>query len=146
MSQQSASKTIAIFEDDINIAYVLEGALELEGYKTVVVDILGVKRGKIDPVLSIKESKPDIIFFSIGAPYRLNWDFFQQIKRLEGINEIPVIITTTGKKDVTQIAGTDFPYRVIEKPFDLQDVIDTVNDEIRSQEEGNLGRGKEREF
>ena len=108
-------------------------ALENAGFRTVAAKVYEMKRGIADFGEFISQYKPDVILYDIAPPYRENWDFLQRVVLTdEAAKDCRFVITTTNKKLVREVAGTDIDvYEVSEKPYEIYALIEAVRRQLK---------------
>jgi len=145
-------KKVLVVDDDPNTVRFLSVALEENGYEAI-----GAADGKegFDKILS---EKPDLILLDIMMPRRTGFTLFKQMKKTEGMENVPVIMLTgvtaslkaqdekaddtfeqpfaglrdSLRKTIEEMKedGVDSPDFFIEKPIDPELVIDKVRELI----------------
>jgi DNA-binding response OmpR family regulator len=89
MTDQTSKKKILIIEDDTSLLMIYKTKFESEGFE--VFEATSGHQG-----LSLaSEHKPDMILLDIMLPEGMNgFDVMQQMKLIQGIENIPVILLT----------------------------------------------------
>ena len=119
MTDQHIAPTILLVEDDRDVRAALAVVLADEGF-----EVLAVPNG-FDALASLEGHRPDLIVLDWMMPV-LDGAKFVRALRNEYHLSTPVLVITAGriKRDEALSAGAnDF----IEKPFDLNDLVDRIH-------------------
>jgi DNA-binding response OmpR family regulator len=123
-----ATRMILSIDDDPNVSMILNSLLKNRGYE--VVSALDGKEGLAKAI----ELKPKFITLDISMPGMDGWLVLKQLKRLEEVKNIPVIILSVfDEKRMGYDLGA-FDYLV--KPFELEDIfcmVDRVEENLYRQ-------------
>ncbi|OPY58037.1 MAG: Polar-differentiation response regulator DivK [Pelotomaculum sp. PtaU1.Bin035] len=113
---------VMIMEDEPNIALVLEIALTEEGNEVISVrnGFLGLERLKQKP-------EPEIIFVDLNMPVLSGRAVIEYINSAPNLRHIPVVILTGSLPDLDDKPPRGSYQALINKPFDLDEVINMVN-------------------
>ena len=113
-------KNIWVLDDDQSIRWVIEKALNRNGYIVKTFDSVE------DAMDLIGTSNPDLILSDVRMPGKSGLDFLEIVKKDNP--QIPVIIMTAYSDVETTVdsykAGA---YEYISKPFDINDLLKIVN-------------------
>ncbi len=128
MGQEPASKQIMVADDDPTIRALLRSFLENEGFT-----IFEARTGR-EVLKSIdEENKPDLLLMDIRMPELSGMEVLQRLKdqRLE----VPTLLMTAFGSSSLAIKAIQLgAYNYIAKPFDLEDVLLTINRYFEYQE------------
>ena len=119
-------KQILIIEDDLNIAELERDYLQLNGYKTEIVQdgALGMKRAM--------SGQFDVILVDLMLP---NKDGFEIIKEIRKKLEIPVIIVSARTEDIDKIRGLGYGADdYLTKPFSPAELVARIQSHIKRYE------------
>ena len=72
----------------------------------------------------------DVVIFDVSLPYEENWQHFEAFKKLLDRRKVPVILTTTNKRALTEMIGTTDAVEIVGKPFDLDQLSSAVGNAI----------------
>jgi len=113
-------KKIIICDDDEGIIDVLEMILEEVGHTVISVnDSL-----KVQSV--IDKEQPDLLILDLWMPRLSGQEVLRQLRSNSGHDKLRVIVISASR-DGEQIANTAGANQFIAKPFDLNNILDSVN-------------------
>lgn len=113
-------KKIIICDDDEGIIDVLEMILEEVGHTVISVnDSL-----KVQSV--IDKEQPDLLILDLWMPRLSGQEVLRQLRSNSGHDKLLVIVISASR-DGEQIANTAGANQFIAKPFDLNNILDSVN-------------------
>ena len=114
------NKHVLIVEDDPELREALAQALSDEGY------LFSSARDGLEAIRFLRDGdQPAVILLDLSMPVVNGWEFRIHQKRTAEIADIPVVIITAGHHSREEIAWLE-PADVIQKPIDLQRLLDTV--------------------
>ena len=123
---------ILSIEDDAEMRGLIQLIFERQGHR-----VIGAKRGEFG-LEFLHSLKPDVLLLDLMLPDIDGWDIYQQMKDNEDLAQIPVIIVSA--RSEAQDAAAGFKVvgndRYVEKPFDIQHLIDTVNEVLEDMPVG----------
>ena len=112
--------TILIADDDDSIRFVLEKALQKEGYRT-----FSARNGK-ETVDLLRSEAIDTIFLDIFMPDINGLDLIEELQEINKAASI-IIITAHGTTQTAIEAAKRHAYDYVTKPFDLQEIMPLVS-------------------
>jgi CheY-like chemotaxis protein len=116
----SLDKTILIVDDEADVRNTLSEALELDGYKTIVVsggrDALKVLKGP---------EKPSLIFLDLMMPEMDGFEFIRTRDLNSEMVGIPIVVISASGRLDTKLAGCNVK-GYLKKPIDLYDLLETA--------------------
>ena len=112
--------TILIADDDDSIRFVLEKALQKEGYRT-----FSARNGK-ETVELLRSEAVDTIFLDIFMPDVNGLELMAELQEINKAASI-IIITAHGTTQTAIEAAKRHAYDYVTKPFDLQEIIPLVS-------------------
>ena len=119
--------TIALFNGSEDTVEMLTVSLTERGYRAVSGMTDNVKSGTLDFIGFMSTHKPDAIIWDIAPPYDRNWNFFKMVRELRPLEQYPIVLTTTHKKHLDDLAGQETnAIEIIGKPYDMQMIVDAV--------------------
>lgn len=115
---------ILSIEDDPEMRGLIQLIFERQGHRVV-----GAKRGDFG-LEFIETLNPDVILLDLMLPDIDGWEIYRQLKADKDLSEIPVIIVSArslenDQKAGHQLIGND---RFVQKPFGIDQLLDTVNE------------------
>lgn len=112
--------SVIVIDDDEDTVRLFSEFLEEKGIKVVGSGYDGVAAIKL-----YKEKKPDVVLIDIMMP---NGSGFYAIKKIQEINSKAKIIAVSGDSSYsTEEKLEKLSIQLIQKPFNLQQIIDTIN-------------------
>ena len=72
----------------------------------------------------------DVVIFDVSLPYEENWQHFEAFKKLLDRRKVPVILTTTNKRALSEMIGTTDAVEIVGKPLDLDQLASAVRNAI----------------
>jgi CheY-like chemotaxis protein len=120
-------KHIAVVNDDTTFLELMEALLSDEGYRTTLMKVSGEAFGQI------KELQPDLVIIDIWMQRADNgWEIVNLIRLDPSTAQIPVIVSSTDFRDLEAKAELlrSLNCEVLPKPFNLQSLLDKVNEAI----------------
>ena len=112
--------TILIADDDDSIRFVLEKALQKEGYHT-----FSARNGK-ETVDLLRSETIDTIFLDIFMPDVNGLDLIEELREINKTASI-IVITAHGTTQTAIEAAKRHAYDYVTKPFDLQEITPLVS-------------------
>lgn len=114
-------KKIMIVDDDEKIVFALSIRLKSQGYEVMTA---------LDPAIGyskILENKPDLVVLDINMPAGGGLAMAERIIQKETLKNIPIIvISASSKAEYKEKAKTLGVKFYLEKPFDAQELLNTV--------------------
>jgi len=82
---------------------------------------------------------PDVILLDLMMPDLDGWDVYHQIKAMDNIREIPVIIITAKAQAIDRVLGLHIAKvdDYISKPFRPQELMDSIERVLSAKESGD---------
>ncbi len=123
---------ILSIEDDAEMRGLIQLIFERQGHR-----VIGAKRGEFG-LEFLNSLKPDVLLLDLMLPDIDGWDIYQQMKDNEDLAQIPVIVVSA--RSEAQDAAAGFKVigndRYVEKPFEIQHLINTVNEVLEDMPVG----------
>ena len=118
---QPASMVIAIVEDQAAIAELLRDVLDDAGYTSLIV------ASPLTAVAEIQAAAADLVLLDIMMPRKNGWEVLDDLRANAATRDVPVVLTSAvydriGRRPLP-FGG---PIRFASKPFDITELIDTV--------------------
>jgi CheY-like chemotaxis protein len=108
---------VLVVDDDPGIRQLIEMVLQDEGF-----DVVTAANGK-EALERINESRPALVLLDLQMPVMTGWEVLSQVR--EANIEVPVVFMTAGYRAKTEAERYNADGYVA-KPFDLTEIIDTV--------------------
>ena len=106
--------TIVLVDDEVDIAQLLQQALELQGYR-VVLAFDGA-----EGLEKVVEHKPELVVTDVMMPTMDGNELIDRMRKLPETAQIPVITISAASR----AADTE---RFLQKPFDLDEFLELVD-------------------
>jgi CheY-like chemotaxis protein len=116
---------VLVVDDDPGIREVVSMALQDEGY-----EVRAAENGKVALDI-LQRCPPAVILLDLMMPVMDGWTFRAKQLATDGASHIPVVVLSAGA-GLQRQAATLGPAVVMEKPFDLDSLLDTVSRLVRS--------------
>ena len=118
---QTSPMTVAIVEDQAAIAELLHDVLEDAGYAPVIIS------SSMTAVSEIAASGAQIVLLDIMMPRKNGWEVLDELRAEPVTRDLPVVLTSAvydriGRRPLP-FGG---PIRFASKPFDVTELIDTI--------------------
>jgi chemosensory pili system protein ChpA (sensor histidine kinase/response regulator) len=118
---RTSPMVVAIVEDQAAIAELLHDVLEDAGYAPVVVS------SSVTAVAEIVAAGADIVLLDIMMPRKDGWAVLDELRAEAATRDVPVVLTSAvydriGRRPLP-FGG---PIRFASKPFDVTELIDTI--------------------
>jgi DNA-binding NarL/FixJ family response regulator len=127
-------RTAAVFNASADTVETLKMLLSLKGFRAISGEADQVKSGELDFIDFLKTHNPDALIWDISPPYDRNWRFFQMVRALRPLEHCVIVLTTTHKKHLDDLAGQQTgAIEIVGKPYDLETIVGAV-------EQGLAGR------
>ncbi len=115
-------KKIVYIDDDIEMINLIKLILDRKDYSFF--SAVGGQAG----LQLILETQPDLILLDLMMPDVDGWDLYQQIKSIDILKDVPVVIITAKAQPIDRILGIQVAKvnDYLTKPFKPQDLLDTI--------------------
>ena len=124
----STQLRILSIEDDPEMRGLIQLIFERQGHR-----VIGAKRGDFG-LEFLQSLRPDVLLLDLMLPDIDGWDIYRQMKAHEELSKIPVVIVSARSQAQDAAAGyhVEGNDRFVEKPFEVQELINTVNAVLQS--------------
>ena len=119
--------TILVVDDDTHIRDLVCEALDVEGYQ-----VRGATDGKAALDL-LATWRPDLILLDLNMPRMDGWTFCEHQQEHPAISAIPVALMSAARNIRARPLPCE-PVAILEKPFDLDDLLRRVADALVREE------------
>lgn len=114
-------RRILVVDDDVSIRGFLAEALRDEGY-----EVQTAGNGQ-DALELLHGWRPDLILLDLMMPVMDGWAFRAQQRQLASVADVPVIVLSA-TRDLPAKAEQLEPAYLFSKPFDLDDLLTTIEE------------------
>jgi CheY-like chemotaxis protein len=83
----------------------------------------------------VAHHRPDVIVFDISFPYDHNWQRCREFHDFHDTGQVPVVLTTTNVRALTEIVGPTGAMEIVGKPYDLERLAEAVDRVLRASVE-----------
>lgn len=129
----ASTPMVAVINTSDDIADLLKTVIESEGYRVVVAFVREFRDGHQDLTAFLEEHDPNVIVWDIALPYEQNWQYYQDVRRMEVMQGRTFVVTTTNKRALDSLVGPTDTCEIIGKPFDLDDVMQAIQQAAPTQ-------------
>ena len=119
-------KKIVVVDDDSLLSKTIDICLSKRGH-----DVRVCYSG-VDAVKYLFEEKPDSVVLDIRLPDCDGWFIARLLEKLEGLEKVPVIVISVVDPDRREVAEIK-PYAYIRKPFDMGQLVQTVEKSLSEE-------------
>jgi CheY-like chemotaxis protein len=123
--------TVAIFNSSEDTVEMLRMTFEAAGFQTVAGHLPDIKRGQVDFVEFIAQHDPAAVVIDIPMPYADNWNFVRLLRDSDSMRGRPLVLTTTNKRALDEIAGPTDTVEIVGKPYEPQALLEAVRKAMR---------------
>ena len=92
-------------------------------------------REPLDPDVALgfmSQHRPQVIVFDVSFPYKSNWQRFREFRALGYECRVPVVLTTTNERALTECVGSTEALEIVGKPYDLDQLVTAVRRALAS--------------
>lgn len=130
-----AKHRIAIVEDEPDIASLVSGSLQKEGYK---VDLYPTGERFIR---ALQKHAPDLVLLDLMLPDADGFEICKSLRRNEAWSRIPIIIMTAKSEESDKIVGLELGADdYVTKPFSLKEMAARIKAVLRRSEQKEAAR------
>ena len=113
----AGKKTVLVIEDHAPVSNTIKDVLEIEGYEVEIAN-----NGKEAVEILAHGQRPNLILLDLMMPVMNGWQFLDFQRENEEFKSIPVVVCSAYKETAKSV----HPSAVIEKPLNLDSLLDTV--------------------
>ena len=111
---------------------MLRRTFEPAGIVTISVFTHEIREGSVDLEHFLSQHDPHVVVYDLAPPYDANWRLFQHLRRMPGLRQRPIVITSTNAAHVEGfLDASDKVYEVVGKPYDLDQIVRAVKEAAR---------------
>ncbi|MBM7112882.1 response regulator [[Archangium] primigenium] len=111
---------LLIVDDEVAILEALTDILSVEGY-----DVTTAANG-VEGLKHVAQARPDLILLDLMMPLMDGHEMLRRLKDDPSLRTIPVVVMSAGRVSKSELHGSRF----LAKPFELDDLLDTVTAEL----------------
>jgi CheY-like chemotaxis protein len=128
MGQDAPRKVVFVVDDDASVRMLVVKALQVKGY-----DVIEAEDGlKASEVLGNLKRLPDLMICDVMMPTIDGFSLARMVKGRPELKGIPIIFLTAKTQPKDLLQGMSLGARhYIQKPFQLQDLLDKVAKTVR---------------
>src|ERR671933_1010769 len=112
---------VLVVEDDTPIATHIADEVSHAGH------LVGVVSNGADALESLQADRPDVIVLDLMLPVMHGWAFIERYREVTHGQEIPIVVVSAAGA-VTRSMEALGVRRFVPKPFEVADLVDTVED------------------
>jgi putative two-component system response regulator len=128
-------KTILAVDDEQDVIYTIKLGLEKLDKE---IRVIGANSGEKCLEILKNEQLPDLILLDIMLPDMSGWQILEKIKENKEWNDIPIIFLTARTDTVAKRAGGFLAADYIEKPFEVTELKDRIDEILKQKYEGKI--------
>ena len=119
---------VALFNASDDTVDMVQQMLDASGLHCLVnCRFADLKKGVVDFAQFLKEHDPQAVVFDISPPYDQNWAFFNKLRAGTAMRGRGLVLTTTNKERLDEIAGCDSQaMEIVGKPYDLNQIMSAI--------------------
>jgi DNA-binding response OmpR family regulator len=120
---------VALFNASDDTVEMVQAMLNASGLACLVgCHFADLKKGRTDFSRYLARHDPRVVIFDISPPYEENWAFFETLRNTTAMKGRGLVITTTNKKRLDEILGTDSEaFEIVGKPYDLGQIRNAID-------------------
>jgi chemosensory pili system protein ChpA (sensor histidine kinase/response regulator) len=122
---------ILLIEDELALQKTTATALKLNGHAVV-----GAETG-VQALARLDEVSPDLVLLDLQMPDMDGWEFLRHFRARPGLSEVPVVVVSAAHR--IDRSSLDVQ-AVFAKPFDLDELLDAVDDLLARREAASISR------
>ena len=123
------AKKVAVVEDEVELAALVEYNLERNGFAVRVL------RGAKDTMRQLEDFGPDLILLDVMLPETDGFDLCRQIRKHATLARTPILFLTARSEEVDRVLGLELGGDdYVTKPFSIRELIARVKAHLRRGE------------
>jgi DNA-binding response OmpR family regulator len=128
VSGRVSNQVVALFNASDDTVEMVQKMLNASGLSCLVgCHFADLKNGRIDFSSYLARHDPRVVIFDISPPYTENWAFFQTLRDTIAMEGRGLVVTTTNKKRLDEVVGTDSAaFEIVGKPYDLNQIRNAI--------------------
>jgi DNA-binding response OmpR family regulator len=137
MTQAASPRTnvVALFNASDDTADMVQRMLAASGFNCLVgCHFADLKNGHIDFARYLGAREPAVVIIDISPPYEENWHFFKSLRDDTAMEGRGLVLTTTNKERLDEVAGADsHALEIVGKPYDLDQIKDAIHAALKRE-------------
>jgi DNA-binding response OmpR family regulator len=124
---------VAVFNASEDTVDLLTAFFDQQGFRAVGRTLPA--RERLDPDVALgflSQHQPRVIIFDVSLPYDSNWQRFREFQQLGDECRVPVVLTTTNTRALTECIGSTDALEIVGKPYDLGQLLAAVRRALAS--------------
>jgi len=118
---------VAVINSSPDVIDMLRVWFERAGLIVVAAHTWDIRDGKVDVEAFLRQHRPAVIVYDVAPPYQANWRFLQHFQQMPEVKGCAFVLTTTNVARLRELVQThEAVYEIVEKPYDLQALLDAV--------------------
>jgi len=122
---------ILVVEDEPALQKTIAAALKLSGHAVV-----GAGTG-VEALARLDEQRPDLVLLDLQMPEMDGWEFLRHLRADTALANVPVAVMSAAHRIERQRLDVE---AIITKPFDLDELLDTVDELLAARQQAASGR------
>jgi twitching motility two-component system response regulator PilH len=115
------------FSPQPSIAYFLRGVLDSAGFTVAEASFR-----PDDLEAAVQRNRPDVVVYDVSFPFSENWHQCQQLLRRPAFHDIPLVITTSEKRELCRTVGISAAVELFRRPDDVTELRGAVRKAIET--------------
>jgi DNA-binding response OmpR family regulator len=121
---------VAILNSSREIVEMLETVLEDGGFAPVGA-LIAYLKGQPDAIVEFLDGqKVEVVIYDLGMPYEESWSLLQAVRARCADSGRRFLVTMTNRRAIEALAGADGLIPIIDKPFDIDELVAAVRQEL----------------
>jgi response regulator RpfG family c-di-GMP phosphodiesterase len=116
------NRLVACFNSSDDLLEIMRDALQEDGYQVMTAHVHDIERGRVDLRKLLVEHDPPVLVWDLSPPYDRTHQFLEMMRHLDEMKGRCVIVTTTNKRAVEEIAHVSDTLELVGRPFDLEEL------------------------
>jgi CheY-like chemotaxis protein len=122
-SETGRRRVVVVVEDDRPVGELLASIInDEEGYYAIHVS------RPSEALETLKQIKPDLLVLDVGLPGMSGIELYDRVRQDDNLRRVPVMFETAVASEHRQDFKRRGIERVIEKPFELEEIVRTVRE------------------
>lgn len=117
MPDPTPQQVVVTFSHQPSVAYFLKGVLDCAGFA-----VTAVSSNLDDLEEAVQRTRADAIVYDLSYPFQANWQALQQLRARAGLQETPVVITTSEAQGLHRALGVSAAVEIFKRPDDVSEL------------------------